>query len=368
MNFKIKKDKLENILQVASKAISQNIAYPFLKNILIEVFIDKIIFITSDSHISIKTELNNKDYFAVEEEGKILLDEKIISEITKKIESDYINIETMDGDLITIYGGKSKYKINTVDVNNYSEIDFSYSSNRFKVKTSLLKSIIDKTAYACSEKEIHPNLTGINLFSKNGELHASATDQFRFSQKTFKIEGIDEFNIIVPKKYFSSIIQCFNEEDEVELAIQSNKILFFINESTIQIDLVEDLFPDISNLFNQKIEGTLVINKQKILKMIDRCSLIKDEKNNTVVKIEIKDNKIHLSSHFGSTSSNEEEEIKSYEGNDVDILFSSRFLLEAIKVIESEDVIIQFTGPIRPIIIKDTDDTSLTMLVSPQRP
>lgn len=368
MNFKIKKEKLLNVLQIVDKAVSQNTPKPSLKGVLIETLQNKIVFITSDLHISIKTELSNSDDFDIQEEGKILLDEKILIEISRKIESDYINFETIDGNLIAVYGGDSKFQLNTIDFDSYPEIDFDSSNSRFKVNSCILKSIIEKTAYACSEKEIHPNLTGVNLFSKSGKLHASATDQFRFSRKTFDIDFQEEFNIIVPKKYFVSAVQCISENDNVEIEIQSTKIMFYINETVISVELVEDLFPNIANIFNQNIVGTLIINRSKISKMLDRCSLIKDEKNNSIVKIIIKGNKLKLTSTNNISSSIEEIDIDKYEGEDIEILFSSKFLQDALKVIDTEDVIIQFSGSLKPIFVKNVDDESLIMLISPQRP
>ena len=368
MNFKIKKEKLLNVLQIVDKAVSQNTPKPSLKGVLIESFQNKIVFITSDLHISIKTELTNLEDFEIKEEGKILLDEKILIEISRKIESEYINFETMDGNLIAVYGGDSKFQLNTIDFESYPEINFDSLNSRFNVKSCILKSIIEKTAYACSEKEIHPNLTGVNLFSKLGKLHASATDQFRFSRKTFDIDFQDEFNIIVPKKYFINAVQCIGENESVDIEIQSTKILFFINETIITVELVEDLFPNITNIFNQSIIGSLIINRSKLSKMIERCSLIKDEKNNSVVRINIKNNKLKLTSTNNISSAVEEIDIDKYKGEDVEILFSSKFLQDALKVIDTEDVMIQFSGALKPIFVKNIDDESLIMLISPQRP
>ena len=367
MKFKIKKEKLSNILQIADKAISQIIPFPYLKGILIKVEKELITFITSDSHISIKTSLNNKEFFEVEEEGIFLIDEKMVGDITRKIDSEDINFDSVEKESITVYGGDSQFKLNTLDYENYPEIDFSCVGNEFEVNSCTLQTIIEKTAYACSEKEIHPNLTGINLFSKDGKLHASATDHFRLAFLSLNVEVNNDINIIIPKKYFISVVQCLKEDEIVKLNIQNNKIIFNLNETIIQTELVEDLFPDISTILKQQSSNVLIVDKNKLQKTIDRCSLIKDDKNKTIINLIIKNNKLSLSSRNSISSSNENVEIISYTGSDIDILYDSKFLQESLKVIDTKEVIIEFIGDLKPIFIKNKDDDSLISVISPQR-
>ena len=366
MNFKIKKEKLLNVLQIADKAISPVVPFPYLKNIFIEIKNDSLIFISSDSHISIKTTLNNKDEFEVSEEGSLLIDEKMLNEISRKIEGEEIYFDSIEGDLITIYGGNSRYKLNTLLSENYPEIDFGSNNNKFEVNSCILKTIVEKTAYACSEKEIQLNLTGINLFSKDGKLHALATDRFKLASKTFDDDLKEEFNIVVPKKYFVSALQCINEE-KINIEIQTNKIIFYTSESIIQTELIEDLFPDVSPVFKNTIAGTLIIKKTDLTKMIDRCSLIKDDKNKTAINFKIENYKLSLSSQNNLSSSNEELEVISYVGEDIDIIYDSKFFTDSLKAIDTENVQIEFTKEKKAAILKNIDDDSLVLIISPQK-
>ena len=366
MNFKIKKSKLLNILQIADKAISPITPTPILKNILINILNDQIIFITSDKHISIKTTLTNKEEFEVNEEGNLILDEKMINEITRKIDSEDINFESIEGDYIAVYGGNSKYTLNVVSSEEYPIIDFGSVNKKFKVNSCILKTIVEKTAYACSEKEIQLNLTGINLFSKEGKLHALATDRYRLASKEFDVQLDEDFNIVVPKKYFINALQTIDQE-EIDIEIQKNKLLLYTDESIIQIELIEDLFPNVAPVFKNTINGTLYINKNELLKMIDRCSLIKDDKNKTAINLKIENNQLYLSSNNHISTSNEKMELNNYEGEDLDIIYDCKFFIESLKVIDTEEVKIEFTKEKKAAILKNKDDESLILIVSPQK-
>ena len=366
MNFTIKKEKLLNILQIADKAISQFVPKPILKNVLVEITNNSLIFTSSDSHISIKSTLTNKEEFTVEEEGNLLLDEKMISDICRKIDSKDITFESIENDFITVYGGNSKFKLNVESFESYPKIEFGSVNKKFKVNSCTLKTIVEKTAYACSEKEIQLNLTGINLFSKQGKLHALATDRFKFASKEFDINLDEEFNIVIPKKYFVSAIQCINQ-DEIELEIQDNRLLIYMNETTIQIELIEDLFPDVTPIFNNTIFSTLIIKKSDLLKMIDRCSLIKDEKNKTPITLKTENNKLYISSNYKNSSSNEVQDAISYEGENINIIYDSKYFIDSLKAIDTENVKIEFTKEKKVAILKNIDDESLILIIAPQK-
>ena len=366
MNFTIKKEKLLKLLQIADKAISQFAPNPILKNLLIEIKNNSLVFFTSDSHISIESNLTNKEEFNVEEEGKLLLDEKMISDICRKIDSEDITFESIETDYITVYWGNSKFKLNVESFESYPKIDFGSVNKKFKVNSCTLKTIVEKTAYACSEKEIQLNLTGINLFSKNGKLHALATDRFKFASKEFDINLDEEFNIVVPKKYFISAVQCI-DQDEVEIEIQNNKLLFFIDETTIQVELIEDLFPDVSPIFKNTVSSILVIKKSDLQKMIDRCSLIKDEKNKTPINVKVENNKLYISSNYRNSSSNEVQDVISYEGDNINIIYDSKYFIDSLKAIDTENVKIEFTKEKKVAILKNIDDDSLILIIAPQK-
>ena len=152
MNFKIAKKEFLDALTLSSKAISSTTPLPALSGIKITVTENSLILVSSDSNISIKTCINNNDNntLIINETDEIVIDSKYILEIVRKIDSDFISIETIDGNLIRIYGGNSEFKITGIPASDYPMISFDVRDNNpFRLETTLFNQIIDETAAPC---------------------------------------------------------------------------------------------------------------------------------------------------------------------------------------------------------------------------
>ena len=141
MNFKINKKAFLDALVISNKALSPNTPLPVLNGIYLEVQEESIILMSSDSNISIRTELNNNvdKILKVSETGKTVLDSKYLTEIVRKIPGSEISIETVDGSIIGISGGSSSFKLNCIDADEYPRIDFSCNSEPFVIEGKILK-------------------------------------------------------------------------------------------------------------------------------------------------------------------------------------------------------------------------------------
>ena len=370
MNFKIAKKEFLDALTLSSKAISSTTPLPALSGIKITVTENSLILVSSDSNISIKTCINNNDNntLIINESGEIVIDSKYILEIVRKIDSDFISIETIDGNLIRIYGGNSEFKITGIPASDYPMISFDVRDNNpFKLETTLFNQIIDETAFACSDKETRPVLTGVNLKAADNKLYANATDSYRLASKTVDIDADLNFNITVPSKYLASIYHSIENEKEVTIAIDRQKISFIFGNTIIDTRLLDDEFPDTSKLIPQSYNQKLKISSREMINAIDRTLFIKADGKNTV-KMHIDENKLELtSSNQSGISSFEEIKVIGYEGNPLDISCSGKYLQDAIKAIGSDEITINFSGELKPFVVKKEDDNGLIQLISPVR-
>ena len=140
MNFKISKKEFLDALNLSNRAISSTTPLPSLSGIKIIVTHNSLTLISSDSNISITTSINNNDKntLIINESGEIVIDAKYLLEIVRKIDSEFINVEIIDGTLVKIYGGNSEFKINGMNINEYPEINFEIRDNNpFKIETTL---------------------------------------------------------------------------------------------------------------------------------------------------------------------------------------------------------------------------------------
>ncbi|MBQ2659263.1 MAG: DNA polymerase III subunit beta [Erysipelotrichaceae bacterium] len=370
MNFKIAKKEFLDALSLSSRAISSTTPLPSLSGIKISVTDNSLVLVSSDSNISIRTSINNNDKNAliINETGEIVLDARYLLEIVRKIDGEFIQVETIDGTLVKISGGNSEFKVNGMEASEYPNISFDIRDNSpFKLETTLFNQIIDETAFACSEKETRPVLTGVNFKAENGKLYANATDSYRLASKTIDLDSDLNFNITVPSKYLSDIYHSISGEKEVTIAIDSQKISFIFGNTIIDTRLLDDEFPDTRRLIPASFSQKLTVSAREMINAIDRTLFIKADGKNTV-KMNIDSEKIELTSTNQSMiSSFEEIKVISYEGEPLEISCSGKYLQDAIKAIGADEITISFSGELKPMVVRKEDDDSLIQLISPVR-
>lgn len=369
MKFKISKKEFLDILNLASRAISNTTPLPSLSGIKITLTNNSLIVISSDSNISIKSAINNNDtsVLIIEEPGEIVIDSKYLLEIIRKIGSDFVQFEIIDGSLVKISGGNSEFKINGIDASEYPNINFNTSNTTpFKLKTSLFKQIIEETSFACSDKDTRPVLTGVNLKVLDGKLYANATDSFRLASKTVEIENVDNINITVPAKYLSEVYHSLNNEEEITIAFDKQKISFIFNNTIIETRLLDDVFPDVSRLIPLGEPQKLKVSSKDLSNAIDRTSFIKSDGKN-IIKLKIDASKIEITASNQIGSAYEIVNVLSFTGDALEISCSGKYLQDALKAIDSDEVEIDFYGELKPMILKSNNDETLVQLISPVR-
>jgi len=369
MKFKIAKKEFLDALNLSSRAISSTTPLPSLSGIKIVVTNESLILISSDSNISIKTAINNNDQntLVIEDSGEVVIDAKYILEIVRKISSDFINVEIVDGTLVKISGGFSEFKINGMKAFDYPEISFDLNNeNPFKLNTAVFTQLIEETSFACSDKETRPVLTGVNLKAEDGMLFVNATDSYRLASKTVKLDADLKFNITVPAKYLNEIIHSLVNVEEVTIVIDNQKISFVFGNSIISTRLLDDVFPDTNRLIPTTFTQTLLVNSRELINAVDRSSFIKSD-GKSIVKMNVGSEKIEINSSNQIGSSYEQVQVIKLEGDPIEISCSGKYLTDAIKAIGKENVLIKFSGELKPMIIVAEDNEQLIQLISPVR-
>ena len=217
MIFKINKREFLDSLTTAVKAISNTTPLPILNGIKLIAENNTLTLISSDTNISIKTVIKNsedKEIISISEEGENVIESRYLLDIVRKIDSDTINVEIFDNSLAKIYGGKSEVKINAMNSYDYPNINFDCSNTPFKFDTYTFFKIVNETAFACSEKDTRPVLTGVNFKAKDGKLHVNATDSYRLASKVVDIDSNLDFNITIPRKYLLDIYHSISNVEE----------------------------------------------------------------------------------------------------------------------------------------------------------
>ncbi|MBR4485040.1 MAG: DNA polymerase III subunit beta, partial [Erysipelotrichaceae bacterium] len=194
-----------------------------------------------------------------------------------------------------------------------------------------------------------------------------ATDSYRLASKVLDIEADLNFNITIPSKYLNEICHAIAAEKEVTIAIDNQKISFIFGNSVIETRLLDDEFPDTSRLIPASFSQKLKVSAKELIRAIDRTLFIKADGKNTI-KMSIDMDKLELTSTNQSMlSSFEKINVISYEGQPLEISCSGKYLQDALKAIDSDEVTINFSGELKPMVVKKEDDDSLIQLISPVR-
>lgn len=370
MNFRISKRVFFNALSVVSRAISSNTPLPWLTGVKIDVSLDAITLTGSDSDVSIQKVLKKSDVdyvLDIKQVGSIVIEAKYILEIVRKIDADEISVEVVDGSLTKISGHSAEFNINGMKSSDYPAIDFSMPSKQFDIAADVLLKVITQTSFATSDKETRPVLTGVNFKAEGDVLECVATDSFRLAKKSIKLNSSQNFNITIPAKSLGEVAKTIERDENVRICVSDKKAQFWIDGTVIQTRLIDGLYPETSRLIPTEFLYELTIDSRDVLNAIDRASFIKSE-GISIIKLSANQQEILISSKSQEVGSSLEKlnPIK-YTGNPLEISFSGRYVFDAVRVLNGSVIKIEFSGEMKPFIIRNVDDDSILQLILPVR-
>ena len=373
MKFTIKKELLLDALNKVYKAISTKNLIPVLAGIKFELKKKRLILTASDNDITIQTwiDCTNEEDFIIDREGSIIVQGKYILDIVRKLPAEFINIELIDELKLLIYTENSEFNLNGISESEYPNIGLEESKKKVTINAGVFKNAIGQTAFAASNEESKPVLTGINFNIVGDVLECNSTDSYRLARKIVKLDKDSEenYNIVVPSRNvveFSKIL--YDDDEMVELHIFSNKILFKTNNLKFESRLINGTYPNTSNLLPDDSFLVISTNLFDFYNVIDRVSILTSDKEKNIVTLETNDNMLILRSSSAEVGRVEEKmPITKNNNENIKISFSAKYMMEALKSFSTETVDIHFVGEIKPILIKSSEDESLTQLVLPIR-
>lgn len=368
MNLIIKKNILLENLNYVSRALSNKNLIPVLAGIKFELKKDGLYLMCSNDDITIENYILKKDIDELNEVGNIIIPGRYFVDIIRKIPNEYIKIKT-DGLKIIINTDTGEYNLNGIASTEFPNRKFELNEKPIIVSKTNLKDIIDQTSFAISTQESRPVLTGINLKVENKNLKCIATDSYRLSEKTINlVEKVkEEINIIIPGKNLIELSKMFDDKEEnIEIHIFSNNVLFKFNNIIFQSRLLNGTYPDTSKLIVGESILKVIVNKEELYNIIDRAALLTSEKDKNVVKMEVIKNKIIVSSISQEIGKIEETmNINKDNNKEMSIAFSSKYMMDAIRAFKKENIEINLSGEIKPIIIKSENEEDLIQLILP---
>jgi len=371
MKLEIKQEILFEALTHVIRGISSKNLRPILNCIKFDLTEEGLYLESTDNEIAIKTFIPKKNIEKIESSGQIVVSGRYIYDITRKLPEEIINIEEVIDNKIYITTKNSSFNLNCSNPNEFPDLELEYRKDPIILNQKVFKTIINQTEFATSTGESRPVLTGINFKIDNKKLECTATDSYRLAVKKIELKDkvLENINIIIPTKNLLELVKMMNEDTEnIEMHIFNNKVIFKFENITMMTRLINGTYPDTSKLIPEEFNLTMKTKLIDFYNAIDRASLLTNESDKNTIKLESTDNEVIIFSNIPEIG-NVKETISVEKSNEenIKIAFNSRFMLDTLKVIESDEIELLFNGEFKPIIIKNPESDDLIGLILPIR-
>ena len=371
MKFIVSKPSIFKTLSHLQSIVNKKNTLPILSNILIEVENNSLTLSSTDMDISIKETINCN----VIEEGSTTLNAQIMFDIVKKLpETSEVEFISNDGKILTIRSNVSKFSLSCLPKDEFPIIEaISNNSKKLKVKSQIILNLINKTKFAISNEETRYFLNGLYFNIIEGDnssnLNFVGTDGHRLATASTVINNsnIEVPGVIVPKKTINELSKLLAENnDDIDIDISSNKIIFYIDNLILISKLIDGNFPDYTRVIPKNNNNNLKVNRLNLLFAVDRVSTIANEKAPSI-KFKLLKNLINLSSINNENSTATEDIEVEYEGSEMEIGFNSRYIMDILDNLESKEIIISFNDNSSPIIVQEKSQSDNIYVLMPMR-
>ncbi|MDO5441747.1 MAG: DNA polymerase III subunit beta [Bacillota bacterium] len=362
MKFACTQLSLIKALSTVNKAVSTRTTIPVLKGILLNIKDNRLYLTASDLDLSIETSIDVQ----AESEGSLVVNAKLFEDIIRKLPSAIVKIEEVGGKLLISCLG-SEFSIVTLPAEEFPSIGMVNELNKVVISKDIFKELIKRTSFAASLDEKKGSLTGCSITFNNNVLEIAALDGFRLAVAKENFNGPDR-KVIIPAKILNEInkILSENESNEISLILDEKKAEIFIDETRVIVRLLEGEFIKYKDIIPSEYKTRVIVSVAEIQSAIERASLFAKEGKNNLIKLEIKDGNIEITSRSeeGNVKENVSAEI---EGEDLTIGFNSKYLIDVFKVVNDDEVAIEMGSAVSACLIKPISGDNYLYLVLPVR-
>ncbi|MBR2561161.1 MAG: DNA polymerase III subunit beta [Eubacterium sp.] len=352
---------LAESVNIVMKAVPSRTTMPILECIMIDASGAEIRFTANDMELGIETVVKG----TIEEKGKIALDAKILSDIVRKLPNSLVTIETNDRNMATISCEKAKFDIPGRDAEEFAMLPMVEKDESITISQFSLREIIRQTLFSIAPNENNKLMTGELFEVRDGVLKVVALDGHRIAIRNLELAGsCSDQKVVVPGKTLSEISKILSGEmdDQVQIFFSENYMLFEFARTIVLSRLIDGEYFRIDQMLSTDYETKVVMNRQAFINSIDRATLLVRESDKMPVILEISDDVMDLQINTTLGSMDEETSIEKF-GKDIVIGFNPKFLLDALRVIEDEEVSLYFVNAKAPCFIRDDDGKYIYLIL-----
>ena len=368
MKFICEREKLLKAINSVVKGVASKTTMPILEGILIQTNDNEIKLTTYDLEIGIEYIIES----TIEEQGATVVNAIMFSEIIRKLPDTEISITLNEKNLLVIECEGSLYKLATMNPTEFPELPKINVENSVELEQKQLKNMVRKTIFAVSNEENRPVFTGCLFEIINNKLNVVAVDGFRLGWASSYLENKNnDFKAVIPGKTLNEVNKIVTDSfDIVKIGVSKNQALFQMENCKIVTRLLDGEFLNYASVIPKNWETRIRANRRDLQECFERISLISasiaEKEKKYPVKIKIEVGKVIISC-TNQTGDAKEEIFLETQGKELEAGFNPKYFLDALKVIDDEEIFVDFGTNVSPAVIRPIENEDYTYMILPIR-
>ena len=358
MKFTCSQQSLSKALNTVSKAVTTRTTIPILKGILLKTSADGTLTLSaSDLDLSIEKKIDVN----VEQEGSVVVLSKLFSDIIRKLPNEQILIEEKDNNTIMIKTNSSEFTIVGLPADEFPNInDVTNNSNVLSFDKEIFKDMVKKTSFAASIDEAKGIIVGVLMEIEPDYINMVALDGFRMAVAREEMKNAESKNIIISSKIINEVNKIVSETDpegDINIMLSDKKAVILVDNTKVIIRLMDGEFIKYKDILPKVNKTKVEIGRAVLLESIERASLLAKEGKNNLMTITSK-------SEEGNVK---EEIIMEKTGDDLEIGFNSKYVIDVLKAVDDEQIMMEFNTSTTPCLVKPLTGNRYEYLILPVR-
>jgi DNA polymerase-3 subunit beta len=370
MKLTVPQSTLLQMVNTVSKAVAVRTTKQVLTGILIEADQQRLVATAYDLELAIQNWITTEEaQIRVDEPGSIVLPARYFLDVIKKLPDKPITLQTMANYMTEIRTDQVQFHLHGIDAAEFPRLPAFHNTVSITVASDALADLIRSTAFATANTEVRPTLTGIHIQSTSDTLTFTATDGLRLATRSIRHASPQEveWNAVIPGKSLNELAKILpDEQAPVTIQFTTSHCLFAQASTLFYTRLIEGAYPDTSRIIPSTYKTQITVDTDAITSAIDRAALIAPVRDNHMVRLHIAADTLTVSSsspEVGNVSENLP--LSEKTGDDLTIAFNARYVLDALKVCNTAQVLVQFNGPQQPFVIRREGHDDGLQLISP---
>ncbi len=363
MKFTVNKSDITEAVSNIQRAVSTKTSIPALEGILLSATETGLELCAYDLELGITTVIPA----FVMEPGKAVLSAKLFSDIVRRTPAETVTISVDEKNMATLESGYSRFSIIGIPAEEFPELPKLSDSTQISLPGALLKSMIRQTLFAIAESDAKPIHQG-SLFSlENGILDVVSVDGYRLAVRREPVDFSEDLSFVVPGKTLSELLKLIKDSEEpVEISAGRRHILFKIDNYTVISSLLEGEFLNYKAAIPPESQTEVVLKTREAIDSVERVSLLITDRLKSPIRCQFDNNEVKLNCTTSMGRASDQLDVE-MTGQSVEIGFNNRYLLEALRNTECDEVKVQLGGPLSPMKVVPKEGDSFLFLVLPVR-